>query len=66
MKNYLQEVHGLCPYCNETISVLFDLSTGDQQYIEDCEVCCRPMTVSINWIDEDNFQFSFSQENEVS
>ena len=35
-----------CPFCGETISVLLDLSAGDQSYIEDCQVCCRPIEVS--------------------
>ena len=36
-----------CPYCGETIELIIDPSGGVQKYIEDCEVCCRPMTVSI-------------------
>lgn len=32
-----------CPYCGETITVLVDTSTGSQRYIEDCQVCCRPI-----------------------
>jgi hypothetical protein len=36
-----------CPYCGETISILVDGSAGDQQYIEDCEVCCRPMDIKV-------------------
>ncbi|HVK60203.1 MAG TPA: CPXCG motif-containing cysteine-rich protein [Bdellovibrionales bacterium] len=33
-----------CPYCHERISMLLDLSEdGDQTYIEDCEVCCKPI-----------------------
>jgi transcription elongation factor Elf1 len=35
-----------CPYCGENISMLLDLSEGQQQYIEDCEVCCRPIEIS--------------------
>jgi transcription elongation factor Elf1 len=36
-----------CPYCLEKISMLIDLSEeGQQQYIEDCEVCCQPIQVS--------------------
>lgn len=35
-----------CPFCGETVSVLLDLSAGDQSYIEDCQVCCRPMDIS--------------------
>jgi hypothetical protein len=35
-----------CPYCGETITILLDLSVDEQSYIEDCSVCCQPMTVS--------------------
>jgi hypothetical protein len=36
-----------CPYCFEEISMLLDLSVDElQSYIEDCEVCCRPIQVS--------------------
>ena len=36
-----------CPYCWSRISVLVDLSVARQQYVEDCEVCCRPMEISL-------------------
>ena len=36
-----------CPYCGETIELIVDCSAGSQQYIEDCEVCCRPMEVNV-------------------
>jgi len=32
-----------CPYCGEPVQAVLDLSAGDQQYIEDCPVCCRPI-----------------------
>ncbi len=32
-----------CPYCGERVEAVLDLSAGDQQYIEDCPVCCRPI-----------------------
>ena len=35
-----------CPYCGEAISMLLDLSVASQNYIEDCEVCCRPIEVT--------------------
>lgn len=41
-----------CPYCNESITVRFDLSAGAQAYVEDCQVCCQPMSMSIR-INED-------------
>jgi Cysteine-rich CPXCG len=36
-----------CPHCWEAIEVTVDLSAGDQSYIEDCSVCCRPITLSV-------------------
>lgn len=36
-----------CPYCGETITVLLDDSAGDQRYIEDCSVCCRPIEFTL-------------------
>lgn len=33
----------ICPYCGEPVEALLDLSAGDQSYIEDCPVCCRPI-----------------------
>jgi len=38
--------HFSCPHCGERISVILDLSAGPQCYIEDCEVCCNPVTIS--------------------
>lgn len=41
-----------CPFCGESVTLLLDLSAGGQSYIEDCEVCCRPMEISFR-IDDD-------------
>ena len=34
-----------CPYCWETIEVVLDLSVEQQRYVEDCAVCCRPISI---------------------
>ena len=34
-----------CPYCGETISMLVDHTLPEQRYVEDCEVCCRPIDI---------------------
>ncbi|MCG3144513.1 MAG: hypothetical protein HONDAALG_01943 [Gammaproteobacteria bacterium] len=45
----ISEHHFTCPYCGETVSVLLDLSVdGTQDYVEDCEVCCRPMRLALS------------------
>lgn len=36
-----------CPYCGEAIEILVDASAGDQRYVEDCSVCCRPMMIGV-------------------
>ncbi len=41
-----------CPYCGESIEILLDASAGEQHYIEDCQVCCRPIALSVS-IDAD-------------
>ena len=33
----------LCPYCGERLETRVDLTTEEPSYIEDCEVCCRPL-----------------------
>lgn len=32
-----------CPYCGEPFITAVDYSAGSQQYVEDCEICCRPI-----------------------
>jgi hypothetical protein len=34
-----------CPYCWESIDITLDLSVDEQQQVEDCSVCCRPIVV---------------------
>ena len=36
-----------CPYCGELAEAVLDLSAGDQTYIEDCPVCCRPIVFTL-------------------
>ena len=37
-----------CPYCWENQSRLFDPSIQNQNFIEDCEVCCNPIDFQIS------------------
>ena len=36
-----------CPYCDEMIELVIDCSVAEQEYIEDCFVCCQPIDVSV-------------------
>lgn len=38
-----------CLYCWEKISVLLDPSSGNQTFIEDCEICCNPMEIDCSF-----------------
>jgi hypothetical protein len=39
-----------CPCCGEDIELAVDPGGGTlQQYVEDCEVCCRPMQLTVTW-----------------
>lgn len=42
----LQSASLTCPYCWETIEIVVDDSVPDQEYIEDCSVCCRPIVIT--------------------
>jgi phage terminase large subunit GpA-like protein len=36
-----------CPHCGETFALEIDTSQGEQNLIEDCGICCRPITLTI-------------------
>lgn len=53
-----------CPYCGEQIEVLVDYSVSNQEYIEDCSVCCRPITISVESTDEEIINIEARTEND--
>ena len=53
-----------CPYCGETIEVLIDCSVSHQDYIEDCQVCCRPIDFNVIVDQEGEPYVTVSHENE--
>lgn len=54
-----------CPYCGETIEIALDASGGEQQYVEDCQVCCRPIVMSVTLNDDGDAQVSARAENDA-
>lgn len=37
-----------CPYCGEEIELFLDEGGGAAQvYVEDCQVCCKPIQISV-------------------
>jgi Cysteine-rich CPXCG len=44
------EVEVVCPYCGERNEVGVDPGGGaSQEYVEDCQVCCRPWRVTLRY-----------------
>ncbi|HHC72879.1 MAG TPA: CPXCG motif-containing cysteine-rich protein [Thiotrichales bacterium] len=36
-----------CPYCGEPFTLLLDVTDGEYESVEDCAVCCKPVTVRV-------------------
>ena len=41
-----------CPYCGENLRIEVDCSVERQSYIEDCQVCCRPIEFDVTVNDQ--------------
>ncbi|QXQ19726.1 CPXCG motif-containing cysteine-rich protein [Pseudomonas tolaasii] len=52
-----------CPNCGEPAEAVLDLSGGDQSYIEDCPVCCRPIIFDLQ-VHGDEWMLNVRSENE--
>jgi len=64
MINQLIETTVQCPYCWESFTLLIDGSVDQQEYVEDCEVCCRPIdfVVEIDELDRISVQARLQDE----
>ena len=63
-----------CPYCGESIDVFVEPILndtghsdpyGETRYIEDCFVCCRPITIIVHQDEEFGSSVTAISENEV-
>lgn len=54
-----------CPYCGEPISVTVEILDEGQEYIEDCQVCCRPITLIVSSSDDEYPSVSVYSENDT-
>ncbi len=53
-----------CPCCGEPIDLIVDTSLAEQDYTEDCPVCCRPMLVQVRVLDQDEITLDIRPEND--
>ena len=54
-----------CPYCGEILDVLIDESEAGQSYVEDCQVCCRPINFSLSTGLDGNIAIHVRSDNEL-
>lgn len=64
MQNLLLEARVQCPYCWEQFSLLVDASVDTQEYVEDCEICCRPIDFVIDIDEQDQIQVQARMQHE--
>lgn len=55
----------LCPYCGSENSLAIDYSAGEEQeFVSECEMCCKPIVVKIRLENMDVADFRVEKENE--
>ncbi len=62
--NELESKKVQCPYCGETIDIVIDCSVEQQSYIEDCQVCCRPINIDVSVDQSGQLSVLVTHENE--
>ena len=62
---FLSEQIVSCPYCGEAIEVLIDPQEVGHQYIEDCQVCCKPIIFNVEVNSMGNLFVLVRDENET-
>lgn len=60
----LKAVSVMCPYCGDATDITVDCSIDFQHYIEDCVVCCRPISFSVSVDEHYDVQVNAQHENE--
>jgi hypothetical protein len=48
-----------CPYCGEAFETHADTSAGSCSYVEDCQVCCQPIEMTLR-VDDDGAIVEFT------
>jgi hypothetical protein len=45
-----------CPWCGERLETRVDVSGGSHTFVEDCQVCCRPMELTLELAENGSFE----------
>ncbi len=54
-----------CPYCAALQTIRLDASGGaKQQFVSDCEVCCQPISISVEFDGDSLSEYSVEREDE--
>lgn len=54
-----------CPYCGQTIDLIVEYTSINQDYIEDCQVCCQPIRIQVVETDSGSPELIVKQENDI-
>jgi hypothetical protein len=55
-----------CPYCGEINEITLDPGSGsEQEYVEDCQVCCRPWRVAVLYDPHGEAEVTIEPENQI-
>ncbi|MCV6609395.1 MAG: CPXCG motif-containing cysteine-rich protein [Amphritea sp.] len=65
---YLDESQVFCPSCGEPQTLVIDSAAAIEEsiaeYTEDCSVCCRPMVVTVTYVNDGDYIVQARSENE--
>ncbi|MTI13291.1 CPXCG motif-containing cysteine-rich protein [Sansalvadorimonas verongulae] len=61
----IQQAIIFCPYCGERIELVVNSEDAGTSYIEDCQVCCQPMTIVVELSDDETLSVQARHENEA-
>ncbi len=60
-----EDIDFVCPYCGSLNNIVVDLTAGAQQeWVDDCHVCCRPITISLKLQGTEIIDFRAQREDE--
>ena len=60
----IEPAHIRCPYCGEPLEITIESSVRRQDYIEDCQVCCKPINLRIGISDAGQLNIEVRSEDE--